>query len=214
MSDLSKRAAKYYLVQGVRLFIAVLLGMTFVGTVWILTHFGETNYVESVFYMILSLGTVFMIMMNFMYSVYSPGWYDSMVLSMGARRKDIFWGVLIKQITFSVCYAIFLSLMSILTSRPERIKSIMMSAAASLFMGAAGIIVGHAVKKCGRIVYYIFLIIVSGVGAGSMVMLEHREHVFTLGNATKYVIAMAGLLLFVIMEFVIYRLNKKSMVAG
>ncbi len=213
MSDLSKRAAKYYLVQGVRLFIAVLLGMTFVGTVWILTHFGETNYVESVFYRIFSLGTVFMIMMNFMYSVYSPGWYDSMVLSMGARRKDIFWGVLIKQITFIVCYAIFLSLMSILTSRPERIKSIMMSSAVSLFMGAAGIIVGHAVKKYGRIVYHIFLIIVLGVGSGSLVMLEHREHVFTLGNATKYVIAMAGLLLFVIMEFVIYRLNKKSMVA-
>ncbi|RKM58137.1 hypothetical protein D6853_00955 [Butyrivibrio sp. X503] len=212
MSELSKRTAKYYFVQGIKLFLVMLLGIVIFGAVWTNIYLGEVDITDKVLYRILSFGGVFMIMMNMMYSMYSPGWYDNMVLSMGARRKDIFFGDFIKQITFIICNMLLYSTMALAVHKSEHIKRILICGVFALLMGAVGIIVGHIIKKYGRTTFIVISVVCSATFGLIMCEVANGIHLFGLGENKENVISIAAVLLFVFMEYVIYRLNRKVMV--
>ncbi|MBR4671432.1 MAG: hypothetical protein IKO84_12625 [Butyrivibrio sp.] len=212
MSELSKRAAKYYFIQGIKLVMVSLLVLIFGGVMWTFFSMGEANAFEHVLNMIFSFGTLFMIMLNFLYSMYSPAWYDSLVLSMGARRKDVFFGELLKQITFIIGTVLIYIILAVSLHRPEHIITILTCSIISLLMGAVGLIVGHKIKKYGRVVYIIFVFVNAALFATIGIRQADGKTLIDAHADSRYVIVSAALLLFAILEFVVYRINKKAMV--
>ena len=204
MSELSKRAAKYYFIQGIKLVMVSLLVLIFGGVMWTFFSMGEANAFEHVLNMIFSFGTLFMIMLNFLYSMYSPAWYDSLVLSMGARRKDVFFGELLKQITFIIGTVLIYIILAVSLHRPEHIITILTCSIISLLMGAVGLIVGHKIKKYVFVNAALFATLGIRQADGKTLIDAHAD--------SRYVIVSAALLLFAILEFVVYRINKKAMV--
>lgn len=212
MGILSKRAAKYYFLHGLKLSAVSIGSILCVGFVWTLTMFGVDDWNESVIRMVLQFTRYIVPYLNLCYSIYSPSWYDSLALSMGARRKDIFYGNIIKQSVFALTNVLFFGLIALISGQTGIVEQAAMITCMSLFSGAFGLYMGHKVKKYGRVVMmaacFIFIIFYMGtsllyiVDGGFMAKIETYKQVLIAG----------AVILFGVMEVLIYRVNKKSMV--
>ncbi len=212
MGILSKRAAKYYFLHGLKLSAVSIGSILCVGFVWTLSMFGVDDWNERVIRMVLQFTRYVVPYLNLCYSIYSPSWYDSMVLSMGARRKDIFYGNIIKQSVFALTNVLFFGLIALISGQTGIVEQAAMITCMSLFGGAFGLYMGHKVKKYGRVVMmaacFIFIIFYTGT---SLLYIIDGNFIAKV-EAYKPVLIAGAVILFGVMEVLIYRVNKKSMV--
>ncbi|WP_028243294.1 hypothetical protein [Pseudobutyrivibrio ruminis] len=213
MSSLAKRSAKYFFKEGLKT-LGLVLGLECLLIIeWLIIGSDEKSLVEYVLNMFMSVGSIFIIMMNMMYSFYGPNWYDSMALSMGARRKDIFVGELIKQFTFVFGNFIALSLVAVIFQQYKYIILILISCIIAIALGPIGLIVGHKVSKYGKVIIMIIAII-GGVFGASLAIggFWMKEYVTELSGFTFPLLIVGAIAIFALAELWAYKLNQKSMV--
>ena len=213
MSSLAKRSAKYFFKEGLKT-LGLVLGLECRLIIeWLIIGSDEKSLVEYVLNMFMSVGSIFIIMMNMMYSFYGPNWYDSMALSMGARRKDIFIGELIKQFTFVGGNFVALSLIAVIFQQYKYIILILISCIIAIALGPIGLIVGHKVSKHGKVIIMIIAII-GGVFGVSLAMAGFWMNEFITGFPafTFQLVILGAIVIFGLAELWAYKLNQKSMV--
>lgn len=213
MSSLAKRSAKYFFKEGIKT-LGLVLGIECILIIeWLIIGSDEKSLVEYVLNMFMSVGSIFIIMMNMMYSFYGPNWYDSMALSMGARRKDIFIGELIKQFTFVGGNFVALSLIAVIFQQYKYIILILISCIIAIALGPIGLIVGHKVSKYGKVIIMIIAII-GGVFGVSLAMAGFWMNEFITGFPafTFQLVILGAIVIFGLAELWAYKLNQKSMV--
>ena len=213
MSSLAKRSAKYFFKEGLKT-LGLVLGMECLLIIeWLIIGSDEESIVEYVLNMFMSVGSIFIVMMNLMYSFYGPNWYDSMVLSMGARRKDIFVGELIKQFTFVGGNFVALSLVAIILHQYKYIIIVLTTSIIAIALGPIGLIVGHKVSKYGKVIIMIIAII-GGVFGVSLAMAGFWMNEFITGFPafTFQLVILGAIVIFGLAELWAYKLNQKSMV--
>ena len=213
MSSLAKRSAKYFFKEGLKT-LGLVLGMECLLIIeWLIIGSDEESIVEYVLNMFMSVGSIFIVMMNLMYSFYGPNWYDSMALSMGARRKDIFIGELIKQFTFVGGNFVALSLIAVIFQQYKYIILILISCIIAIALGPIGLIVGHKVSKYGKVIIMIIAII-GGVFGVSLAMAGFWMNEFITGFPafTFQLVILGAIVIFGLAELWAYKLNQKSMV--
>ena len=213
MSSLAKRSAKYFFKEGLKT-LGLVLGMECLLIIeWLIIGLDRDSLVDYVINMFMSVGSIFIVMMNMMYSFYGPNWYDSMALSMGARRKDIFIGELIKQFTFVGGNFVALSLVAIILHQYKYIIIVLTTSIIAIALGPIGLIVGHKVSKYGKVVILIMAMIAGGFG-GSCAFSGFwmKEYVTELPGFTFPLLIVGAFLIFGLAELWAYKLNQKSMV--
>ncbi len=213
MSSLAKRSAKYFFKEGIKT-LGLVLGLECVLIIeWLIISSDEKSLVEYVLNMFMSVGSIFIIMMNMMYSFYGPNWYDSMALSMGARRKDIFIGELIKQFTFVGGNFVALSLIAVIFQQYKYIILILISCIIAIALGPIGLIVGHKVSKYGKVIIMIIAIIGGFFGASLAIGgFWMKEYVTELPDFTFPLLIVGAIAIFALAELWAYKLNQRSMV--
>ena len=121
MNSLGMRSARYFLVRAVKyLGVVIGVGLFLVAEMFVL-NIGEPDQMEVALNWLIS-GPIFMaLIMNVAYSLYSVSWTDSVVLSMGARRKDIFIGDIIQTIVLLGGAWLFVTIAAIITNQSTMI---------------------------------------------------------------------------------------------
>ncbi len=214
MSDLSKRTYKYYLINGLKNYGLILLIEMLLILEWILIGSDEDlrDYIPRMFVMV---GGLFTTILNGIYSMYGPGWYDSLTLSMGARRKDIFVGQLIKQLIIVACNTAVVAVVASIFLSKFFMYYVYATALIGLVTGAAGNVVGHKLRRYGKVVIMVIVIacVILGASIGMVVALDGSPVLLTnVGSIPPAVFPILIILLFVGLEAWGYKLSKTMMV--
>jgi hypothetical protein len=214
MSDLSKRTYKYYLMNGLKNYGLILLIEMLLILEWILIGSDEDlrDYIPRMFVMV---GGLFTPILNGIYSMYGPGWYDSLTLSMGARRKDIFVGQLIKQLIIVACNTAVVAVVASIFLSKFFMYYAYATALIGLVTGAAGNVIGHKLRRYGKVVIMIIVIacVILGASIGMAVALDGSPVLLAnVGNIPPAVFPILIILLFVGLEAWGYKLSKTMMV--
>ena len=213
--SLAARSLTYYLktsVQYIGYSIAI-AALIFVEFLFI--HSGEADTFGIAFRMAVSILAMFIAMLNPMYALYSPNWYDSNVLSMGGRRRDIFWGSIVKEILFILMGLIIVSAIYSIYGTPEMIPTAVYLMFGSLpFTGLARII-GHKIRKNGRIAVVV-IAIVAGFSAAAVSMISNSGlYVFDFlpeGGVSMLLYILIALGIYAVLQIFVYRMCSKAMV--
>ena len=214
MSSLAKRSAKYYFKEGLKV-LALVLGIECCLVIeWFVLGANEKNPMDYLFQMIMSVGCIIVVMINMMHSFYGPNWYDSLAMSMGARRKDIFIGELIKQATFVGSNLAVYVILIVIFNKYEYILLMILSSIVSFALGPVGLVIGHKVHNHGKVIVFIIAMI-GGCGGGFIGFFSATG--VSIGNELigAYVIIavlIIAVIIFALFEFWAYKLNQKSMV--
>ncbi len=213
MSELSKRSAKYYFIGGLKqVGIMILLQVALVVEWVVLGYDDHENIMDFVIEMLITAGAYFTIFINLLYAMYGPNWYDSMVLSMGARRKDVFWGEMIKQITFVVGNSLVYMLVVAISKEHSYMYFILCSAVIGIAVGPLGLVIGHTMKKFGKLAVIIVALISGCFGAFLIFSVEDSKFAIKFPHIGFALVLLVGIVVFVASEAWVYKLNKKSMV--
>ncbi len=215
MGILSKRAAKYYFLHGLKLSAVSIGSILCAGFVWTLSMFGVDDWNERVIRvirMVLQFTRYIVPYLNLCYSIYSPSWYDSMVLSMGARRKDIFYGNIVRQSVFIFANALFFCLFVLISGQTSFIVQVLPLVCISFLSGAFGLYMGHKVKKHGRVILFLATFVFVILFNVTSILVLINDRFMAIFNAYKPFMTVGAVILFVILEVLVYRVNKKSMV--
>lgn len=215
MKSLARRSAEYYFKQGLKMFALVIILLVVISVEWIIMGFDEKDLNASVTQNIVIFSAMFMVMFNTLYAVYGPNWFDSIVLSMGARRRDVFRGQIIQQTTFiGLCTIVNLAI-CVIFNHMEFIGYNILSIAVAFLFGVAGIVIGYKIKRFGKVAIFIILMIITCIGAtlGALTALGKGINFTGLNSGLLLlVIGVGAIIAFVLLELWAYKLNSKSMV--
>ncbi|SDB31236.1 hypothetical protein SAMN02910298_01548 [Pseudobutyrivibrio sp. YE44] len=212
MSNLSKRAAKYYFLQGIKFIVWVILIQGFLFAEWLVIGGdpGESA-LEHATDMLFSIGGFMTIFLNGMFSLYGPNWYDSMALSMGARRKDIFWGQIIKQFTFVIGATLCYVIVALVSGQTSYLLTIVVEGILAIAAGPIGQVIGYKIKRFGKIAV-LFMAIIGGSFGAAFALQATGVFVFEYQSISIALIAVVVLVVFALFEMWVYKLNSKLMV--
>lgn len=214
MSSLAKRSARYFFKEGLKA-LALVLGIECLLVIeWLILGVDEEYFVDYLFRMIMSVGCIIVVMINMMYSFYGPNWYDSLVMSMGARRKDIFIGELIKQATFVGSNLAVYVILIVIFNKYEYLLLMILSSIVSFALGPVGLVIGHKVHNHGKVIVFIIAMI-AGCGGGFIGYFSATGVSIGIESMGAYVIIavlIIAVIIFALFEFWAYKLNQKSMV--
>lgn len=212
--SLALRSAKYYLYRSATLlFYVVLLSLILVVEILIM-DMGEPDVIAHALRVYILGFSMMVFMLNAMYALYGVSWMDSMVLSMGARRIDIFRGEILQNVVLLGGGFIVNTIVAACTNQMHIVKFLSVMYLIGLPIGALAAIAGHTLHKYGRIVIFILIFISAGCGGyfgGTAVTGTSFLTNIMAGTSTGAVVALS-LLLYVVLEVIIYNLNKKTMV--
>lgn len=214
MNSLGMRSARYFLVRAVKyLGVVIGVGLFLVAEMFVL-NIGEPDQMEVVLNWLIS-GPIFMaLIMNVAYSLYSVSWTDSVVLSMGARRKDIFIGDIIQTIVLLGGAWLFMTIAAIITNQSTMIGFNSIIFVVGFPLGAVATIVAHKLQRYGRVAMFVFVFIAAILGGIAGGVNAFGELVFFNWFAGLSAITIIGvaLIIYLLLEVYIYKLNKTSMV--
>lgn len=214
MSSLAKRSAKYFFKEGLKA-VGLVLGIECLLVIeWLILGVDEEYFVDYLFRMVMSVGCIIVVMINMMYSFYGPNWYDSLVMSMGARRKDIFIGELIKQATFVGSNLAVYVILIVIFNKYEYLLLMILSSIVSFALGPVGLVIGHKVHNHGKVIVFIIAMI-AGCGGGFIGYFSATGVSIGIESMGAYVIIavlIIAVIIFALFEFWAYKLNQKSMV--
>lgn len=216
MNSLSARTRKYYFLAGLKLFGYMAAVQLLLAVEWMFFGVEEEDIVGFVSQNVITFNAMFMVLFNMMFAIYAPNWYDSMVLSLGARRRDVFWGQLIKQSIYVGLSAILSIVLCVVFKHENFLGYTFVAVAAAMILGALGLVIGYKVKKYGKIVIFGLLIIV-GVQAGIWGFVLAAGIKLPIGSLNSAIIlsliGVGAVAVFVLLELWAYRLNQKCMVS-
>ena len=214
MNSLGMRSVRYFLGRAVKyLGVVIGVGLFLVAEMFVL-NIGEPDQIEVSLNWLIS-GPIFMAsIMNVAYSLYSVSWTDSVVLSMGARRKDIFIGDIIQTIVLLGGAWLFVTIAAIITNQSTMIGFNSIIFVVGFPLGAVATIVAHKLQKLGRVVMFVFVFIAAILGglAGGMTAYEGAAFFNWFAGLSAITIIGVALIIYLLLEVYIYRLNKTSMV--
>lgn len=214
MNSLGMRSVRYFLGRAVKyLGVVIGVGLFLVAEMFVM-NIGEPDQMEVVLNWLIS-GPIFMAsIMNVAYSLYSVSWTDSVVLSMGARRKDIFIGDIIQSVVILGGTWLFVTIAAIITNQSTMIGFNSIIFVVGFPLGAVATIVAHKLQKLGRVVMFVFVFIAAILGgiAGGMTAYEGAGFFNWFAGLSAITITGAALIIYLLLEVYIYRLNKTSMV--
>lgn len=215
MGSLANRARKFYFLQGLKLFGYVSAVQLILVFEWIMFGTEEADMVGFVSQNFITFNAAFMVLFNMMFSIYGPNWYDSMVLSMGARRKDIFWGEIIKQVTYTTLTAALNIIVCIVFNHTNFLGYTFVAIATAMILGAGGLVIGYKIRKYGKIVIFGILMVIfilSGIVGGLMAIGKFTV-ISKLGSGLLLTaVGAVAVIVFILLELWAYKLNQKSMV--
>ena len=215
MSRLTKASIKYYVREGAILMALVLgIGVLFLAEMAVL-NLGEDNYFEYTVMSVTMMVGMFMVMFNVMKSFYGANWTDSMVLSMGARRKDVFRGEIIKSVIYNAGCTLAMILLVVVAKQYYLVTYIAIMFCVSFPAGALGQAIGFKVRKYGKAVLFAIIIVFAGCGGAVGSMTSDGDRTFSamsVLNVNLLIVAIISAVLFVLIELWVYNLNKNCMV--
>ena len=214
MSDLSKRTYKYYIKSSFKILGFELLLELILIIEWLLMGTDE-SLIEYISRMFIMCGGLIGVLTNGIYAMYGPSLYDGLVLSMGGRRKEIFWGQIIKQIIYVGGNSLVLLIVATFVHRPIFYYYILGTAVVGFLFGAAGLVIGHKVKKHGKMIIFIIIICCAGIGGGigGAAAMDSNQALLNMISGVPAIayLPIAGLI-YVALEVWVYKLNKSMMV--
>ncbi|MBO6128017.1 MAG: hypothetical protein J6P79_03860 [Pseudobutyrivibrio sp.] len=214
MTSLAKRSAKYFFKEGLKL-LGIVLGLECILVIeWIIIGSDKESFMDYLFQMLMSVGCIVVILMNMLYSFYGPNWFDSLVLSMGARRKDIFVGELIKQLTFVGGNFVIYTILMAIFGKYEYLLLNLLASLIAFALGPVGLLIGYNVHSHGKVVI-IVVALIGGIGGGLTGFASASNIAFSVGSVGGLVLIItiiASIIIFAASEFWVYKLNQKSMV--
>jgi hypothetical protein len=214
MNSLGMRSARYFMVRAVK-YLGVVIGVgLFLVAEMFVVNIGEPDQMEVALNWLIT-GPIFMaLIMNVAYSLYSVSWTDSVVLSMGARRKDIFIGDIIQTIVVLGGAWLFVTIAAIITNQSAMIGFNSIVFAIGFPFGALATVVAHKLQKLGRVVMFVFVFIAAMLGglAGGLSASGAVISLDWFAGLSAITITGAALIIYLLLEVYIYRLNKTSMV--
>lgn len=212
--SLARRSDKYYVKTGLyTLGYALLLECLLIAEL-IFFDYGNDLRMDYIARSGISFFFMILILFNAMYSLYAANWTDSIVLSMGARRKDIFRGQILKTTVCLVLGAALALIAIYFTKQFELIGLLIMSIIGAFPLTALFYGIGHKIRKWGRVAVMIIAIIGgicgAAVSAGSIL----RQVFFPAFNLqiSFAIYALVCVVAFVLLEMWVYKLSSKSMV--
>ena len=213
--SLAARSLKYYLGIGLqRLGITVgISALIFVE--FFIIHAGEPDHIEYTVRLSLLMFSLFVMLFGPMYAMYGPNWYDSNVLMMGGRRRDIFWGVIAKEIFYVVACLIIIIVADILAGTTQLIPYGVFMIGLSLPFSGIMRIIGHNIKKHGRLPVIILAIVAGACGAGMSMTQTMGIDVYsylpsTVSGLSVFMLICLGL--YGVFQIFVYKLVSKAMV--
>ena len=212
MSELTKRSAKYFFIQGLKALAGMILIELVLVLEWTIMGTENGSLIEHISKEVIFLGACFNVVLNMMYSIYGPTWYDSLALSMGARRKDIFWGEIIKQLVLVLGNTGILLLVCITCSQQQLINFVLSVGVVAIVAGPLGLIIGHKMKKYGMFVAFFIVIIASVVGTTLALSGFGATFFETISGMGVLGILAISVIAFLLLEVLVNRVNQKSMV--
>ncbi len=215
MGDLRKRTCMYYLKDAGKMLLMAIGIEAIIVVEQIILSLGEEDSISSMFISAIVLFGMFILLLNSIYAMYGPAWTDSIVLSMGARRSDIFVGSILKEITFVGAGLIILLAACFLTSNYDLIFYSIYVCIASLVLSGIARIIGHKIKKFGKIAIMVFAVICSifGIVAGMSMALDGFIFDWFKFSVNTSVLTWGVLLIiYGILQDIVYRLNRKARV--
>jgi len=206
MDTLKARTIKFYLIKSFQL-VVITIGL------------GLLLFVEGLFFGIgeadqmiesINLGSTGLLigtmLMPAMYAIYGPNLYDSLVLSMGARRIDIYWGNILKEIVFFVCAAIIICLCGIFTGFTMYKNISIVIPSIGLFMSSLCRLFAIKFKNAGKMVVIIIVLMCAMTGAMCGYTSEQGTLVEIISNLNVellFATAIISLIFYVIIEKII-----------
>ncbi|MCR5416466.1 MAG: hypothetical protein K6E79_06700 [Pseudobutyrivibrio sp.] len=207
MDTLKARTIKFYLIKSFQL-VVITIGL------------GLLLFVEGLFFGIgeadqmiesINLGStgllIGIMLMPAMYAIYGPNLYDSLVLSMGARRIDIFWGNILKEVTFSVCSAIIICIFGAVIDLPNFTTLSLIVPSFGLIMSALCRLVAIKFKNVGKLAIVVVALISGFVGATVGYTFEQNTLVDVFSNMNVglfVVLGIIGVVAYAIVERLIF----------
>lgn len=213
--SLAARALKYYLGIALQR-LGITAGITaLIFVEFLIIHSGEPNFVQTTVRLCFLMFALFAMLFNPMYAMYGPNWYDSNVLSMGGRRKDIFWCSIVKELLYeSVCMVVIIVAHNI-AGTTELIPYGIVLIGLSLPLAGIARIIGHNIKKHGRLPV-IILALTAGAGGAAVSMIEtmgvdiYSKLPSTASQLCVYLLGCLGA--YAIFQIFVYKLCSKAMV--
>ena len=212
MSDLRKRTCIYYFRDFVKLWLLTGGLMLLLLAEHFVIYAGNPLMLKNSIRTCTSVCGLFIFLFNCIYALYGPAWNDSIVLSMGARRSDIFIGTTMRELVYPLSGLGVLYIICKLTGLENLfgLETLLISAA----IGLSGLarIIGYKVKKYGKIVTMVSAVIAGCCGSLLATYWGGKSNWLDLSR-TFFVGAFIGsLIIFVLLRFIIYRLNSKTAV--
>lgn len=213
--SLAARSLTYYLKSSLQYFGYALGIGTLIFVEFLFIHSGEADAIGIAFRMAVAILVMFIAMLNPMYAMYSPNWYDANVLAMGGRRKDIFWGSIIKEILFLLMGVILVSVIYVIYGTPEMIPASVYIMVGSLpFTGLARII-GHKIRKNGRVAVVIIALVAGFSAAAASTFSGLGKNISDLlpsGGASMVLFILVAVGIYSVLQIFVHRLCSKAMV--
>jgi hypothetical protein len=214
MASLAVRSSGYFFRRAIK-FLGIILGVAafIVGEMFVL-NFGEESMIESILLWAVVGPAMMASILNMTYSLYSVSWQDSMVLAMGARRRDIFWGEIIQTAVLLGGSLLVDVILVLATNQQYMFPIIGLMYSLALPTGAIAMVVAHKLQKYGRVVMMIFVVIAAVIG-GMIGGTAATGNVFFFNwfAATPVVaVAAVSVVVYLLLEVWVYQLNKTSMV--
>lgn len=215
MSDLRKRTCIHYLKDAMKMLLLALGIEAIIIVEQIILSVGELDSISSMFSSAIVLFGLFILLLNVIYAMYGPAWTDSIVLSMGVRRSDIYVGNILKEITFAGAGLIILLAACNFTGTYDLMFYSIYVCIASLVCANVARIIGYKIRKFGKIAIMVTVVIcsLSGMAVGMSVALDGLVFDWLKFSVNTTIITWGvALVIYVILQGIVRRLNSKTRV--
>ena len=215
MSDLRKRVCIHYLKDAGKMILMALGIAAIILVENLILNYGDAEMIEDMIDSAIMTFGLFILLFNGIYAMYGPTWTDSLVLSMGVRRSDIFVGNILKEITFAVLGLIVLLLACFFTANYHFMFFSIYMCVASLVIAGIARIAGYKIKKFGKVALVVLVAVIatlSGIIGMSIALDGFAFDWFKFSVNTSVLAWGAFLIIYGILQDIVYRLNSKAMV--
>ncbi len=212
--SLATRSNIYYAVTGLKLLGTVGACVLVLVAEFFIMYYGNDELFKYQMNTLVMLAMMFLVMFNGIFSLYSANWTDSMVLSMGARRKDIFRGQIIKTVVAMVLGTGVVIAAMYLTDQMDHLRIVIGMAIAAFPISALFYALGHKIRKFGKLGFVVIIMAatIGGILFGFNAATPGNPLAAFVRNLNTGAIIGIAVVLYLLFELWAYKLNKKSMV--
>jgi len=219
MSELTKRTIKYYIKQAFKEILSFYILISAMVAIFFLYNvasgdnmffYEEESIIWYYGWVMEGWSSKFMVILIYLFSLHTVIVYDNVLLSMGARRKDIFWGTIVKQnIYFAFCVPVIYIFRCMCIGEISGVSVGEDYYIMCMLSGALGVFMGYQLKIYGR---SLLLILAFSVIFTICIVVSLAIIFSELITCYYYKREIIVVVVFIALEVIIYNLNKMSRV--